>query len=161
MTCWAALIRTVCQREALQDVGEKAIQWLSQEKERVPWVGVHHLQEWLWWDFPLLLPVFLWSEKWLMMHPCWNECCCDELRKWVLWRHQAGEGQCVRKMGEFRNSLTSRSGEVVLPLCFALVGPHLEYCVQLWRCQYRKISVQEISGKTWICWRGSRKGPQK
>ncbi|KAK4823151.1 hypothetical protein QYF61_026927, partial [Mycteria americana] len=56
-----------------------------------------------------------------------------------------------RSLGCIKRSVTSRSREVILPLCSALGRPHLEYCIQLWGPQREK--DMDLGGPRGPSWR--------
>jgi len=41
-------------------------------------------------------------------------------------------------LGCIKSSMASRPREVILPLQFTLMSPHLQYCIQLWGSQHKK-----------------------
>jgi len=77
--------------------------------------------------------------KWIKSNP-------EEKDLWVLVDKKLNTTrQCVLTaqkdnciLGYIKNSVASRSTEVILPLCSALVRPPQESCIQLWSPQHRK-----------------------
>ena len=51
-------------------------------------------------------------------------------------RIAASKGNQV--LGMIRRNITYKEKSLIIPLCKAIVRPHLEYCIQAWNPHFRK-----------------------
>ena len=71
----------------------------------------------------------------------------DMTQPWALTAQRA-----KRVLGCIQSPVASRVREGILPLCSAVLRPHLQCCIQLWG---------PSTGGTWTCWSKFRGRPTK
>ena len=66
-------------------------------------------------------------------------------------------------LGSISREVASRDREGIVPLCSALVRPHLQYCVQVWGPQYRKGRelLERVQRRPHRCSEGCSTSPTK
>ena len=66
-------------------------------------------------------------------------------------------------LGTIRRGVASRDREGIVPLCSALLRPHLQYCIQVWGPQYRKGRelLGRVQRRTQRCSEGCSTSPTK
>jgi len=56
----------------------------------------------------------------------------------MSWQCACATQEASSILGCIKRAVASRTREVVLPVYFALVKPHVEYCIQLWDPRHKK-----------------------
>lgn len=135
---------------------------LSQEKGRGTMGRITSFEGMTLDRFPSPLPPppgFLWSQMWLMMHLCWNDHCCDELRKWVLWRHRPssclegwpGEGQRAGETREFGRMHRKPQSLTDSTSCCCSAQPLRSSVMSLLMKERSKVLLSTPRNLTWCC----------